>query len=312
MILLRSILLFWLGTTTVLFAAVGYRSLQGLKEISALESRIGKEAERAAAERQQAEVRLVQIRQEWDAARNKLAGSEALLEVRNAALAPSSPRKSPALQKKLETDPDYQRFRRRDMRRVLLQLCGTVLGRANLPPEKLERLKQLLEERSQSVNDAMEITGNSGTQKISKLGVLAMKQTQTAVDVEIHALVGDALYHDIKYASSYRTQNSMVSDFEAVLADRGLSPLDSTQREALEAAYHAVHHPKTAGEEKNPVIEGKYGAEVDSQAETLVSRVFLPEQRDALARFHRDQQREYELYDRALHAVIDASKSSGG
>lgn len=308
---MRTILLLWLISASLLWAAFGYRAARNKAEIVSLETETKHIAELTTAERERSDLQVVHLREQLDAVRNKVARAEAMLAVRKAALPASVPRKSPALQKKIETDPSYDPFRRRDARRRLFQLYGNVLGPGTLPPEKLERLKRLLEERNHSVNDALEITGNTGAQKITELGVVAMMQTQTAMDTEIHALVGDALYHDIKYGSFYRSLDPESANFEDTLLDRGLPALDPAQRDALKAAYRAAHFPRVPGEEKDPVIRGQHGPESDAKVVQLVSGALSAEQREALESFLRDKQRASELMGLARRRVKDALKAAG-
>ena len=142
---------------------------------------------------------------------------------------------------------------------------------------------------------------------MTRIGFLAIKQTQVTADAEIRELVGDVMYHDIKYAMSYRGLDSKVTHFENRLADCGFSPLSPEQRDVLQTAYRSITHPQVPGEEKNPVIGGQHGPETDVKVEALVATILSPEQFAALKAYHRDDRAETEIFSRVNKAVHAAS-----
>jgi len=301
---MRQILLLWLACTSVACGVFAYRAMCNRAELAELRVQSEKVGQAALTERQDAERKLADVDQQLDSARKKVAAAEALFARRSADLPSATSNKPAALRKQIEQDPSYQPFRRRDMRRDIFRFYGHVLPKTTLPPEKLERLKQLLEDRNYGLKDALEITGNSETERMTTLGVHAVMQAQVTVDAEIFELVGETLYHDIKYASFYRELDLEVTDFENSLADHGLSPLAPAQRDALKAAYQAAHYPRIPGEEKNPILSGQHGPEADLKVEQLVKGVLSPEQFAGLSAHHRVKRVLSEMYSRVDDEMI--------
>jgi hypothetical protein len=130
----------------------------------------------------------------------------------------------------LRTLPEYTAHLVRNARREMLEEAGDGLDALQLPPDKLETLKQLLTERHLALADAIQVATAQGLAQNSRATVEARRKIQEEHDAKLRVLLGESGFTALQEQMAVQQHRRIVLDgCNVALAERGVPPLDSGQ-----------------------------------------------------------------------------------
>jgi len=139
------------------------------------------------------------------------------------------------LLKRERKDPAYARLWRRIEMRTIQKQYGDVFAALNLPPDKLEKLRDLLFERLEAFQDAKEASEDAGLSNPES--AKAVTQSQSEINGEIEALIGPDQYATFQQDARAGTLKSLITTGLGVDMELGGAPLTSEQ--VADAPYGA-------------------------------------------------------------------------
>jgi hypothetical protein len=170
-----------------------------------------------------------------------------------------------------------QAHRRSSMRRQYQEQYGDLYTELNLPPQKLERFKQLLVEEFEAHSDAAALVATHGVSNFSPAGKSATEQAQQMVEHDIESLLGEKDYATYREYDRVSRDISRLHSFQGALAEKNKPTLDKTQLRALATACCDV-----ADNERNPdyaaIAKDLGGATATQQIVQRVTSQLTPEQ----------------------------------
>jgi len=176
----------------------------------------------------------------------------------------------------LEKQPGYAQLRQLLMLRQVNRQYGDLKG-LNLPPEQLDKLRNLLAEKLQAPQDAREAALQAGIEANSPEMRKAVQEASSGVDSEIKALVGPDQYtavNNLQMQAGFRTniQFQISPDMNAA----GL-PLSTDQINALAQAQQDAQ--KTAAQAmRNNGGPANYQAVMNQAMADQAAKVLTPDQ----------------------------------
>lgn len=209
-------------------------------------------------------------------------------------------------------NPDLVAFQQRQLRRVMQERYGDLFERLNLPPEKLERFKQLLVEQAStrsSLRPAASEAANADSPPPDGASAPAPR-TPADIETEMRALLGDAefeIYQD--FGRELTRVRPEVSRFASDAADAG-HPLTTVQRTAISRLIFEATDPRL-----NPEAEAAGAgdpdpstglAPVDELILTRATEVLSPAQLEVLRNFRIHEREGLAAWRRAIEAAPEA------
>lgn len=196
-------------------------------------------------------------------------------------------------------NPEAQRLMAVQQRGALDQRYGALFRYLNLPPDQLERLKDLLVERQTAAVDVLAAARSQGLNNRENRGEIRslLEAAQAEVDESIRALLGESGYQRYQYYNATQPQRAAVDRLEQRLSYSTL-PLSHSQSEQLVQLLAAKPSSRTATVAARPGLAGMFGGqattitdEVVTQAATILSAVQL----EALRQLQAEQQAQARL-----------------
>ncbi len=130
----------------------------------------------------------------------------------------------------LRDHPEYTSLMTKQQRRGILRSYGTALSQLNLPPDQLEKFKDLLTEQQLSASDAQQSATQAGLKPGTKEWNDAMAEVNNPLQQEIVNLVGQ---DNVDKLHALSTANSQIKTYyDPDLQDAGV-PLSGDQSVAL-------------------------------------------------------------------------------
>lgn len=173
---------------------------------------------------------------------------------------------------RLRTLPDYTAHLVRNARREMLEEAGDGLYALQLPPEKLEALKELLTERQLALADATQVAAAQGLAQNSRAATEARRKVQEEHDGKLRALLGENGFTALQEQMAVQQHRRIVLDgCNVALAERGVPPLDAGQMLDCFRAHYAAQRVLRA-----PSSRGEWAAVVQRE----LPPTLLPAQRD--------------------------------
>jgi hypothetical protein len=310
----RLFLVVWITVALLACGALLLDARTHRRAIAQLEPRIRAAEHTASAEAPRFLEEHADVRAQQADAKTRLAAAEALLAIRTAEV-PSVPSSPAELIKRLGRNPAYREFQQRRTQRSVYSLFGDLLADSSLSEEKRVRLRSLLFELLDTTRDSRELLAAAGITRADAVMNPTLRRVRSEIDEEIHALLGEALFHDYKYAASYRMMESQLLRYEDHLRAQAVPELSEPQRKAVRAAYRTHTYPRIPGREKNMMLGAgfgpdQYGPPRDKKIQSDLRDVLLPAQFQALVEYQRDDRRQSEIYSEMSERL--ASSGPGG
>ncbi len=136
--------------------------------------------------------------------------------------------------KELTAKPEIQALLNAQKKVALEQRYADLFKRLNLPPEQIDKLKALLEERTSTMQDLFTVAREQGINL--RANPEAYKQlvadTQNQINANLKAAIGERAFDQLTNYDRTIPQRNLVSDLEQRLSYSG-APLSPTQAEQL-------------------------------------------------------------------------------
>lgn len=221
-------------------------------------------------------------------------------------------------------NPEAQRLMAVQQRSALDARYSALFRMLNLPPEQLEKFKDLLVEKRTAVADVMAaarsqgLTGRENRDELRQL----VNDTQAEIDASIRAAVGETAFNQYQNFEQTQPQRAVVSQLEQRLSYSG-TPLTPQQSEQLVQVL-AANTPAAAPKAGNPArtiratASGSAGAmfftnpaPLNDQAVAQAATVLNPTQAQALQQLQQEQQAQAQL-SQLLREQARARRAGGG
>ncbi len=170
-----------------------------------------------------------------------------------AAKAPTGPVRAPVqISDIIKDHPEFAKLYSKSTRRQLRTIYGAGLNSLNIPPQQLNRLKDLLAERQMSVVDATQAAGLEGLRAGSPEWQQAVNQAALTGDQEIKDILGanaEATLTGLKssagHAQGQTVMEGQINLISSDFVDAGV-PLttDQSAEVSLSAFLNAWHWPR--------------------------------------------------------------------
>ncbi len=162
------------------------------------------------------------------------ADSSATVEIQTAAI------------RELMNQPDVQAMLNVQRRAAIEQRYNDLFKKLNLPPERIEKLKALLEERSNTMQDMIAAARDQGINlRTNPEGRKLVTDTQNQLNESIKATIGDDGFAKLSSYERTTPQRTVVGDLEQRLSYTS-APLTPIQAEQLVQILAANPVPRTA------------------------------------------------------------------
>lgn len=200
----------------------------------------------------------------------------------------------------LET-PEAQRLLAVQQRAALDQRYGALFRLLNLPPDQLNRLKDLLVERQTAAMDVLAAARSQGLNNRENRAEIRslLESTQDEVDANIRALLGETGYQRYEYYNATQPQRTAVNRLEQRLSYTSL-PLSVSQSEQL-VQLLAAQSPSSAGNTaaarpaRAMFFGGGQGTVISDEVVAQAATILNPAQMEALRQLQAEQQAQAEL-----------------
>ncbi len=205
--------------------------------------------------------------------------------------------------------PEFARALAAQQKSALDARYADLFRRLNLPPEMIDRLKDLLLERQSANADVMAAAreqGLGGPEDRAALRLL-VEQAQAETDAAIRATLGEAGYAEYQFYNQSQPQRAVVSQLETKLSYGG-APLAQSQSDQLvrilaeSASARGAQGGGGFGGRGGP--SGGSGSIVTDEALAKAQSVLSPPQMEALKQLQAEQ--------RAQQAMSEAVRSTIG
>lgn len=197
-------------------------------------------------------------------------------------------------------NPEAQRLMAVQQRGALDQRYGALFRMLNLPPDQLERLKDLLVERQTAGVDVLAAARSQGLSNRENRAEIRslLEATQAEVDESIRALLGESGYQRYEYYNSTQPQRAAVGRLEQRLSYSTL-PLSASQSEQLVQLLAAQSPSGTAAASprfaRAAFFGGGPGTPITDELVTQAATILSPVQLDALRQLQQEQQAQARL-----------------
>lgn len=185
----------------------------------------------------------------------------------------------------LRQDPEYAEYWHATQRRAIVQRYGALFAQLQLPPDTLEKLKELLVEQSEISRDVRAALASQGVDSLSRDASRARTSALAEVAKQARELLGPEGYAAYREFNSSQSTRQTVGQFQLALADQGIERLSDAQFAAVTTAWSETRSPK-----KNPRFaeigeEGAYGPAGNAMILERVAPQLSPAQQSTLATF---------------------------
>ncbi|AHF94326.1 hypothetical protein OPIT5_12105 [Opitutaceae bacterium TAV5] len=238
----RRLLRLWLGLNLVLCLALAAACVVARVEIASLAVARDHATAQNENRRHRIEERIRTALQARDAATADLAaipsGQSASTGAGTVSTGPSAEKRSTMhdherLMKKLRADPDYRRHAHRHSRWRVQEEYGGFFARQNLSPDEIEKLKELIIEKSDSMSDARKIAVEHGIDEDSGTADRLASRAADDVEKDIKTLLGPERFSAFKDVYHENRARDFASEIDSVLGDQMLPTLTAGQSAAL-------------------------------------------------------------------------------
>jgi hypothetical protein len=201
----------------------------------------------------------------------------------------------------LRSLPEYAPFEQRRFRRLNLRRYGELLAELKLAPAREEALKQIFDRGSVQGMQLFQDTYRQGGNQLSPEYSKGLQQQKAETDAAIGALLTAderAVYERYEKSSSWRTARQ--PELDEFVADRGLPPLTSAQKQALAAAACEVRNWKpdpAEGKLTNATMERRR----NEQMAKVAAAALDPKQRQLLSDYLEFNQTRGEIAGRLFY-----------
>ncbi len=149
---------------------------------------------------------------------------------------------------RLAHDPDYAQYNKTRQNLFIQRKYAKLFDELNLPPDKLEKFKELLADLLDVKEQAVTDPSNSSLHAVKQ----AIRSQSAQINQEISNLLGPAGYQEYNDYNGMLSAQNEVNEITTEMAFEGISPLNADQQDALAHLLHEVDNPRKNPQAKAP------------------------------------------------------------